>query len=101
MLNVRPSSMIDADDLIDRLKEQLRRDILRLVDRWDQLVAARRIGIGQPRMSDLRHGRLERFSVERLIRMLATIDHRVDINVVNIGPPRPYMFVPRQRKPTP
>lgn len=90
--------MIDSDELIDRLKQQLRREILRLVDRWDQLVAARRVGIGQPRMSDLRHGRVERFSLERLIRILATVDHRVDITIVNIGPPRPYMFLPRKRK---
>jgi len=45
-------------------------------------VAARRFGIGVPRMSDLRHGRIERFSVERLIRILATVDRRVDVTVV-------------------
>ena len=41
--------------------------------------------IGPARLADLRHGRVARFSVERLILMLATIDRRVALSVVNVG----------------
>lgn len=77
--------MCDAKDPIDRLKEQLRRAILELVGKWGQDHAARRLGTDQPRMSDLHRGRLERFSLEKLIRLLATIDRRVDLTVVDVG----------------
>lgn len=82
--------MIDEEDPIPDLKEQLRREILSLVGCWDQYVAAGRLGIDQPRMSDLKRGRLERFSLEKLIRLLANIDQSVEIVVV--GPTRIAMF---------
>ena|SRR5687768_6816697 len=82
--------MIEDEDPIPHLKEQLRRDILSLVGTWDQYVAAGRLGIDQPRMSDLKRGRLERFSLEKLIRVLAHIDQSVEITVV--GPQRIAMF---------
>lgn len=50
--------------------------------------AAVRLGVGAARVSDLRAGRLERFSVERLIRMLAHANRRVTINVVHPIPAR-------------
>lgn len=75
-----------AHDPIPELKKQLAREILALVGHINQHVAARILGIDQPRMSDLMHGRLERFSASKLIRILAHIDRRVDITVVNEGP---------------
>jgi len=36
-------------------------------------------------MSDVRDGRIARFSVERLIRILATVDRRVGLCVVATG----------------
>jgi predicted XRE-type DNA-binding protein len=82
--------MIEPKDPIPDLKEQLLREIISLVGSWDQYVAAGRLGIDQPRMSDLKRGRLERFSLERLIRLLASIDQSVEIAVV--GPTRIAMF---------
>jgi predicted XRE-type DNA-binding protein len=82
--------MIEDEDPIPDLKEQLRREILSLVGSWDQYVAAERLGIDQPRMSDLKRGRLERFSLEKLIRVFASIDQSVEITVV--GPTRIAMF---------
>jgi predicted XRE-type DNA-binding protein len=61
-------------DPIPRLKEQLARELLARVDGWTQEYAAAFIGTDQPRMSDLRKGRLDRFSLEKLIR-LVTQDH--------------------------
>jgi predicted XRE-type DNA-binding protein len=70
------------DDPIPALKRRLANEILRLADQTNMHVAARRFGIDVPRMSDLRRGRIARFSVERLIRILATVDRRVDVTVV-------------------
>jgi hypothetical protein len=36
-------------------------------------------------MSDLRHGSIARFSVERLIRILAEVDRKVELSVVAPG----------------
>lgn len=92
--------MTHDEDPIDRLKEQLRLEILALVGGWDQYVAARRLGTDQPRMSNLHHGRLERFSLEKLIRLLARIDRRVDLTIVNVGRGSLRMFLfPPHRSP--
>ena len=89
--------MIDADDPIPALKRQLWHEILALVGGWEQYTAARAIGTTQPRMCNLKHGRLERFSLERLIRFLAQIEQSVEITVV--GPARPLMFRPAHTRP--
>jgi hypothetical protein len=85
--------MHKADDPIPYLKEQLRHEIVALVGDWDPYVAAARLGTDQPRMSDLKRGRLERFSLEKLIRLLVNVDQTVEITVV--GPTRIQMFVVR------
>lgn len=73
-------------DPIPELKEHLASEILAIVGHINQHVAARILGIDQPRMSDLMYARLQRFSASKLIRILAHIDRRVDIIVVNEGP---------------
>ena len=87
--------MLEVPDPIPDLKEQLRREIVALVGRWEPSVAARRLGTDQPRMSDLKRGRLERFSLQGLFRMLANVEQSVEITVV--GPTRLTMF--RMRNP--
>ena len=72
------------DDPIPELKQQLRQRILSEVGHWSQGTAAAVLRIDQARMSDLERGRLERFSLEKLIRILAVIDQRIDITVVNV-----------------
>ena len=72
---------------IAALRQQLADEILRLVDDFPTVISANLLCIDERRMADLRHGRVQRFSVERLIRMLAQIDRRVDLTVVNTGPP--------------
>lgn len=44
-----------------------------------QANAAKILGIGQPKVSALRNGRLSGFSVERLIRFLNALDRDVEI----------------------
>jgi len=82
--------VLKVPDLIPDLKEQLRREIVALVGHWEPFVAARRLGTDQPRLSDLKRGRLERFSLQGLIRMLANVEQSVEIAVV--GSTRITMF---------
>lgn len=75
-----------VDDPIPALKEQLRQAILADVGRMNQLVAAHLLGIDDSRMSNIERGRLERFSLQKLIRLLAHMRRRVDLTVVVVGP---------------
>lgn len=74
------------DDPIPGLKEKLRRSILADVGRFNPRVAAHMLGVDESRMSNIEHGRLERFSLQKLIRLLARINRRVDLMVVTVGP---------------
>ena len=79
------------DDPIPGLKEQLRHSILTEIGLMDHFGAAQMLGVDEARMSNLLHNRLGRFSLQRLIRLLARINRRVDISVVPVGP------LPRRR----
>lgn len=46
-----------------------------------QTEAARRLGITQPRLSDLMRGRIDRFSIDALVDMLGATGSRVSIRV--------------------
>jgi len=70
---------------IAALKQQLADEILASVARLNVTIAAMVLEIDSSRLADLRHGRVSRFSVERLIRMLATVDRRVTLTVANVG----------------
>ena len=84
------------DDPILALKHQLAREIIALSKHQVLLVGARRLGIDSSRLCDLRHGRVARFSVERLIKILATVDRRVVLTVVCDGP-RQICWFPKLR----
>lgn len=70
-------------DPIPQLKEQLSREIIAAVDKYTWTVAAGMLGIEPSRMSHLKKGNLERFSLEKLIRMLAVIDRKVEVRIVD------------------
>jgi predicted XRE-type DNA-binding protein len=74
------------DDPIPELKERLARAILEEIGRRNMWRAGGMLGLRQPEMWKLGHGQLERFSVHKLIRLLARINRRVDITVVAVGP---------------
>ena len=76
---------MDTDPIL-ALKRQLAAEIVELSDRVPLIVAAHRLGIDQSRVCDLRKGRVERFSLERLIRLLGKIDRSVTLEVVRDQP---------------
>jgi predicted XRE-type DNA-binding protein len=68
----------DPDPIPD-IKAQLRQAVVDALVGWSQVNAAWWIGSDQGRVSDLRRNKLERFSVEQLIRFLSRVDRRVEI----------------------
>ncbi len=75
----------DAEEhfLKAQLVVRLDRTIERL--RLTQQEAARRIGTTQPELSKILRGKFSEVSLERLMRFLSALGHRVEIKV---GPPR-------------
>ena len=72
---------VNHDDPIPALKQQLGGELARLLDGWRASDICDSIGTAAARISDLRRGRLERFSLEALIRYLARLRRRVDVVV--------------------
>jgi len=70
-------------DPVPQLKQQLSHEILDLVTHYPLGVGAEMLGLDLSRMSRLAKGDLERFSLEKLIRILAFVDRRVTIAVVD------------------
>jgi predicted XRE-type DNA-binding protein len=89
-----------AEDPVPRLKQELRIAILEAVGRHGQLSAAATLGLDWPRMSDLDSGNLERFGLQKLVRLLARINRRVEVTVIEVGPV-PYRLYGPPRSPFP
>ena len=91
MANERSTSVWDA--LVDtpeeaenlRVRSQLMRAIRRVVKTWDvsQKEAAQRLHITQPRLNDLLKGKIEKFSLDALVNMLASADLELEVRISN------------------
>lgn len=81
------------DDPIPELKRQLAQRVVERLSGWSQVYAASFLGTDQPRMSDLRRGRLERFSLEQLIRFVSRVEGTVRIDV-EWSTRRAWLFAP-------
>jgi predicted XRE-type DNA-binding protein len=53
-----------------------------------QTRAAELFGVSQPRISDLVRGKIELFSIDALVNMLASGGHHVEVSVRSLTPPR-------------
>jgi len=76
-------------DPIPELKRVAAEELVRVIDRWGQHEAAYWLGTDQPRISDLRRGRLERISLERLIRWLDRASCEVELRITARPLPKP------------
>ena len=76
------------DDPIPELKRQVAAELVRQLQGSGPSEIYFWIEIDQPRVSDLRRGRLERISLERLIRWLRRTGHMVELSIKPV-PPRP------------
>ena len=70
-----------AHDPIPDLKRQVASAVVTRMEGWTQAMAAELLRTEQPRVSDLRNAKLERFSLERLIRFAARRGASVSIAV--------------------
>jgi len=87
------------DDPVPALKRQLADAIVRIASQTNFHLAAPALGIDPARLSDLRRGRVDRFSIDRLIRILAVADRRVDAKIVTVGPERvEWWAIQRERR---
>ena len=68
-------------DPIPALKQQLGAELARLLVQWNADDVAFLIGTDRPRISELRRGKLDRFSLETLIRYLRRLDRGVELKV--------------------
>jgi predicted XRE-type DNA-binding protein len=75
------SYAVHTPDPIPALKGQIAQVIVSALEGWSQEWAAELLRTDQPRISDLRNGRLERFSLEQLIRFAARIGGDVHLGV--------------------
>ena len=85
--------MADPFDPIPRLKQQVGAELAALLKDWPTTDAIEWLGIGQPRISDLRRQKLDRFSLESLIRYAdrLMLDVKLSIEL------RPWRFPPRKK----
>ena len=51
------------------------------VNGWTQKKAAKRLNVTQPRISDLLRGKIDLFSLDMLVNMLASIGEEVEIKI--------------------
>jgi predicted XRE-type DNA-binding protein len=49
---------------------------------WTQQQAALQFGVTQPRISDLKRGKIDRFSIDMLVRMLSRAGLRVEFRIL-------------------
>ena len=75
----------EAENL--KVRSVLMAGIRRIIEaeRITQSEAAERLGVTQPRISDLVRGKIELFSIDALINMLAAAGYHVEISVSSGG----------------
>lgn len=71
----------EAENL--RIRATLMATLRRVIDEAGitQAQAAEVFGVSQPRISDLVRGKIELFSIDSLVNMLATAGHHVEVSV--------------------
>lgn len=66
-----------------RLRSELMMQIRQTIDvnGWTQKKAAKQLGVTQPRISDLSRGKIDLFSLDMLVNMLASMGEEVEIKI--------------------
>ncbi len=89
MSNETFASVWDAieDNAVEAENMKLRASLMMALDRqirtkgWTQAEAARRLGVTQPRISDLLRGKITLFSIDTLVGMLTEAGLRVEMRI--------------------
>lgn len=66
-----------------RIRSRLMIEVERFVERskLSQREAAKKLGVTQPRLNDLLQGKIQKFSIDALVKMLSKVRIHVDVNV--------------------
>lgn len=75
-------------DPVPGLKRQLADEVLRLSHGWSQQWAAHAMYMPRSRVSDLRRGRLDTVSLERLVLALSRMGYRTEFTLIREPPKR-------------
>jgi predicted XRE-type DNA-binding protein len=67
-LMIRSRLMIEVEKFVERSK-------------LSQRAAAKMLGVTPPRLNDLRQGKVQKFSIDALVKMLSNVGIRVDVHV--------------------
>lgn len=80
-----------AETTIQNLKAKIAITLMQAIKErnWTQVVAAEKLKITQPRMSNLKQGKLEKFSLETLMQYLVRLGYNFDVsfNPINLQNP--------------
>jgi len=70
-----------------KLRAQLMNEIITRikVKGWKQAEAAKKLGVTQPRVSDLQRGKMSKFSLDMLVNMLSAIGDEVVIKIKDVA----------------
>jgi len=71
----------EAEYLLIRSRLMLEVDQFVKKSGFTQLEASKKLGITQPRLNDLLRGKIQKFSIDALVKMLSRIGVHVDVNV--------------------
>jgi predicted XRE-type DNA-binding protein len=65
------------------VRADLMHEIIAIIEAngWKQVEAARHLGVAQPRVNDLLHGRISRFSLDALVNMASALGRRVRVEL--------------------
>ena len=66
-----------------KLRSELMIQIIQTIEvnGWTQKKAAKKLGVTQPRISDLLRGKIDLFSLDMLVNMLASMGDKVEIKI--------------------
>ena len=73
--------LADADELLAKAKVLHVIGLIIKQEKLTQIQAAKRLGVDQPKISLLLHGKLSGFSLERLLHFLNKLGRRVEISI--------------------
>jgi predicted XRE-type DNA-binding protein len=80
------------DDPAERERLKMRSDLMDVIERhieqqgWTQKQAAEHFGVTQPRISDLKRGKMSLFSIDALVGMIGAAGLHIEIAVVPAKP---------------
>ena len=73
----------EAESLLIRCDLMIEIEKIIKQKRWTQAQAAKALGIVQPRISELIHGKIDRFTVDTLLEYLVILGKKVTFNIKN------------------